>query len=164
MHATLRLVLVALLSLAAGCSGGSDAGQLAASKSRTLVLAVLNTKGSFKKNLHEPADRIHDTLQWWIAPDRQWQIRTYSLDHDIHVTEAKKGRDDLQAALDQIERKYRDKVFAVHVLTFPDISSAEGIEQVLSKAGLKPNLNVDSQGYAFWTPDGAKYRPQSQRR
>ena len=164
MRAVFQYVLAAFLVLTMGCSGALDAEQLAAAQSRTLVLAVLNVKGSFKKNLQEPADRVHDTLQWWIGPHRQWQIRTYSLDHDIHITEVKKGRDALQSALDYIERQYDDKVHAVHVLTFPNVSSTEQVEQVLAKAGLKPNLNVDSQGFAFWTPDGAKYRPQSQPR
>lgn len=163
---TLAKIVIAILLLvfAGGCSRSPSPEELAAARSRTLVLAVLNVKSSFKKKLEKPGDRLHDTLQWWIAPDRAWKIRTFSLDHDIHVEPTERGRDDVQAAVDHIHRQYGEKVFAVHVLTFPETPDDHQVQQVLAKAGLKPNLRVDTSGYAYWTPDNAKYRQQTQPR
>jgi hypothetical protein len=157
-------VALVLLVFSVGCSRSPSPEELAAARSRTLVLAVLNVKSSFKKKLEKPADRLHDTLQWWIAPDRAWKIRTFSLDHDMHIEASKRGRDDVQAAVDHIQRQYGDKVFAVHVLTFPEAPDEEQVQQILAKAGLKANLHIDTSGYAYWTPDNAKYRQQTQTR
>ncbi|RYD35914.1 MAG: hypothetical protein EOP85_18640, partial [Verrucomicrobiaceae bacterium] len=51
----------------------------------TLILAVLNIESSYLDNLERPAGDARDTVQFWFAPDTQWRIKTYAIDHDIHI-------------------------------------------------------------------------------
>jgi hypothetical protein len=51
----------------------------------TLVLAILTTESSYAQNVERAATAVPDTIQFWLTPEKQWRIRTYAIDHDIHV-------------------------------------------------------------------------------
>ena len=54
----------------------------------TLLLAILRIKSSYSRNIElrlEETDGVPDTVQWWFDNNGCYRIRTYALDHDIHV-------------------------------------------------------------------------------
>src|SRR5216684_2122170 len=50
-----------------------------------LVLALLTVESSYTQNIERPASKTPDTLQFWIAPDGTWRIKTYAIDEDVHI-------------------------------------------------------------------------------
>jgi hypothetical protein len=131
-----------------------------------LVLAVLNVKSSYLQEIEEPlggVGDIPDTLQWWIAPDSAWRIKTFALDHDIHTHSIDKGGPDLvELAQANNLKHYGDVVESQHVLEFHDCTDMKEVRRVFQRVGLPPQLEVAEGRFAFWKPDEAKYRTQSQ--
>jgi len=132
----------------------------------TLVLAVLNVKSSYLREIEEPLDSesdVPDTLQWWITRDNAWRIKTFALDHDIHTHSIDKGGPDLvEFAQANNLKHYGDVVESQHVLVFQDCTDMQDVRRVFMRAGLPPQLEVAEGRFAFWKPDEAKYRTQSQ--
>jgi hypothetical protein len=132
----------------------------------TLILAVLDVKSSFIEEVEKPlenADDVPDTLQWWLAPGNAWRIKTFALDHDIHVYSVGAGTDGLIELAQSNNRKhYGDVITCEHVLRFLDCMNANDVQQVFKRVGLPPRLEVAEGRFAFWKPDEAKYRTQSQ--
>jgi len=131
-----------------------------------LVLAILSVKGSYLQEMEvtlEGEDDVPDTLQWWIATEGAWRIRTFAIDHDIHVYSVGVGSEELlQLALDNNSKHYADIISCQHVLRFTDCENTKVVEQRFGKIGLPPRLEVAAGRFAFWKPDDGKYRTQSQ--
>jgi hypothetical protein len=131
----------------------------------TLVVALLSVQSSYAKEVEIPAAGIPDTIQFWLAPDSQWRVRTYAIDHDIHVyalgddTEEKKISADFAVA--HIKKHYSDVTASLVVLSFADPKDQKEVERVLAEHGLKGSLEVSKSGIAFYNPDRAKYRSQT---
>ena len=51
----------------------------------TLILAVLTVESSYLQEVERPTKNVPDTVQFWFTPDSQWRIKTFAIDHDIHV-------------------------------------------------------------------------------
>ncbi len=49
-----------------------------------LIVALLSTESSYKSEVERPATAVEDTVQFSIAA-KPWRVRTYAIDHDIHV-------------------------------------------------------------------------------
>jgi hypothetical protein len=130
----------------------------------TLVLAVLNVKSSYLRRTEEPVREgdVPDTLQWWIAPNQVWRIKTFATDHDIHVYSvgAAKGAP-VELAQANNRKHYGDVIRSEHVLTFDDCTDLNAVAKVLGAAGIGSELEVAPAGFAFWKPDDAEYRSQS---
>jgi hypothetical protein len=132
----------------------------------TLVLAVLGVKSSYVRATEEPLDGpadVPDTLQWWISPDQVWRIKTFALDHDIHVHSVGRLAFSEAIALARTNNKkhYGDVVRAEYVLEFSDCEERRTVTAILRGAGLPPHLEVASGRFAFWKPDEATYETQS---
>jgi hypothetical protein len=129
-----------------------------------LVLAILNVKSSYLHSTEEPvkARDVPDTLQWWIAADQVWRIKTFAADHDIHVYSTGAVKADPVALAQANNRKhYGDVIQSEHVLTFEDCTDPEAVAEVLAAAGIGSELEVAPAGFVFWKPDDAEYRSQS---
>ena len=50
-----------------------------------LVLAILSIQSSYLEDKEIPAERIPDTVQFWYSPGITWRVKTYAIDHDIHI-------------------------------------------------------------------------------
>ena len=131
-----------------------------------LILAVLNVKSSYSTEIEEPLDGVNDipdTLQWWIGTETAWRIKTFALDHDIHVHSVGSGSEELvQMALDNNSEHYDDVIACQHVLQFNDCDDVKEVKRLFKKTGLSPRLEVATGRFAFWKPDDAKYSTQSQ--
>ena len=132
----------------------------------TLILAVLNVKSSYSREVEEPLEGnndIPDTLQWWIGTESAWRIKTFALDHDIHIYSVGSGSEELiQLALDNNSEHYDDVIACQHVLEFNDCGDVKEVQRLFKKTGLSPRLEVATGRFAFWKPDDAKYSTQSQ--
>jgi hypothetical protein len=130
----------------------------------TLVVALLSVQSSYAKEVEQPAAGVPDTIQFWLAPDMQWRVRTYAIDHDIHVynlgaVEEKKVS--AEFAMEHIKKHYADVTASLVVLTFVDPKDPKDVERVLAKHQLKGTLEVSKKGIAFYNPDRGEYRTKS---
>jgi hypothetical protein len=132
----------------------------------TLVLAVLNVKSSYLREVEEPldnADDVPDTLQWWIGEDVVWRIKTFALDHDIHTYSIGQGGPDFVALAQANNLKhYGDVIASQHVIEFQDCTDPKEVRRAFKRVGLVSRLEVAEGRFAFWKPDKVKYRTQSQ--
>jgi len=119
----------------------------------TLVLAVLNVKSSYLRDVEkslEGEDDIPDTLQWWIGPENAWRIKTFALDHDIHVYSVGPGSAELVELTQENNAKHYGEVIACqHILAFKDCEDAKEVRRVFKKTGLSPRLEVATGRFAF---------------
>ena len=130
----------------------------------TLVLQILNIRSSFLQDRSEPAADLPDTIQFWVTDTTAWRIRTYSLDHDIHVYQL--GRPQIPGEpvewLREDSRKHFAKRIAVeHTFSFDNVRDEEEVRRVFEAVGLAPTLEVADIGFCFWKPDEEEYRTQS---
>ena len=129
----------------------------------TLVIAVLTVASSYLRNTEEQAGDVPDTVQWWIDEAASWRIKTFALDHDIHVYAIgpDESGDLREVAIANTRKHYGDVIASQHVLEFPQLLDPESTRTVLADAGLGSDLEVAPAGFAFWNPDGARYHSQS---
>jgi hypothetical protein len=131
----------------------------------TLALALLNTQSSYAKEIEQAVSGVPDTIQFWLSPDSQWRVRTYAMDHDIHVyslgTAAGKSKVTSDFAVEHIRKHYADVTATLAVLMFNDPTDIKEVERVLAEHHLTGTLEVSNSGVAFYNPDRAKYRTQS---
>jgi len=146
---------------AAPAPAPSQARPATAASERTLVLAVLTVQSSYKDNVEKPAGQVPDTVQWWITPDTTWRIKTYAIDHDIHIHSLDKvPASAVDFAVANTKEHYGDVLRKIHVVKFSD-GNSKTVAAALAQAGLANQLEMSPQGFAFWNPDGGAYTSQS---
>jgi len=131
----------------------------------TLILAVLTVESSYLQEIERPTKNVPDTVQFWFAPDSQWRIKTFAIDHDIHVyrigAQGSKARLTTESATNNIKKSYGDVTASVFVLEFPDPENKTEVERILKEHKLKGRLEAVKDGYYFYNPDGGDYRTKS---
>jgi hypothetical protein len=131
----------------------------------TLVLAILTIESSYAEKVERPASIAPDTVQFWLTPESQWRIRTYSIDHDIHPYKIGARPDGSrltpEEATAHIAKHYGGIAPKTVVLRFRDPSDKGDVRRVLEEHGLTGDLEVGKIGIAFYNPDKAKYRSKS---
>ena len=131
----------------------------------TLVLALLRIESSYASDVERPARGVPDTVQFWLAEDGQWTIRTHAADHDIRVHRITRRPDGSPYAAAQaealIETHYADVTARRIALSLPDPGDAAEVQRILASQGLGGCLQLVPDGWAFYNPDGGDYRPRS---
>ena len=131
----------------------------------TLVLAVLRIESSYAGDVERPARDVPDTVQFWLAADGQWTIRTHAADHDIRVHRIAARPDGSAYAAEQaealIEKHYADVTARRVTLAVPDPCGAADEARISTALGLGGCLFFVSDGWSFYNPDRAEYRPRS---
>ncbi len=125
-----------------------------------LVVALLSTESSYKSEIERPATSLEDTIQFAIAAE-PWRIRTYAIDHDIHIY-AIGARLEVRSAEAHIDKHYGDILKKRYTLKFKNPKDSKEVARVLMDAGLKGTLVVAPAGFAFYNPDRQQYRTQSE--
>jgi hypothetical protein len=124
--------------------------------------ASLAALGCRHDNVEKPAGQVPDTVQWWITPDATWRIKTFAIDHDIHIHSLSESTDNaVDFAVENTKKHYGDVLGKIHVIKFSDASDSRAVADALSQAGLANQLETSEQGFAFWNPDGGKYQTQT---
>ena len=130
-----------------------------------LIIAVLKVESSYLQDIERPTKNVPDTVQFWFAPDSEWRIKTFAMDHDIHVHRIGIAEDGTRLttafATNNIQKSYGDVTANVLTLEFRDPQNKAEVERVLKVHGLKGNLEAGSDGYYFYNPDGGEYRTKS---
>lgn len=131
----------------------------------TLILAILTVESSYLDNLERPAGAVPDTVQFWFTPETQWRIKTYAIDHDIHVhpVATVEGEEPLDTgvACESIGDAYDDVLSELLMLEFPDPADEASVREILDESQLTGTLVAARDGCYFYNPDGGAYRIQS---
>jgi hypothetical protein len=131
----------------------------------TLVLAILRVQSSYLQEIEQPFDGktgVPDTIQWWIGPQHSWRIKTFGLDHDIHVEEmVRVGSNLVKNAQEHNLSHYGEVMNRQVTIEFDDCTKDQEARQRLTAFKLAPNLEITPDGYAYWKPDAAVYSCQA---
>jgi len=124
-----------------------------------LVLARLTVASSYRHSAERPATGGCDTVQFFLsgAGDRAFRIRTFALDHDIHVQQFGQPPDEVIRS--HLDRVYGNVLGSVHVVALRHLSTVDICKAGIGSGALEV---VREHGYAFWNPDGAQYWTQSE--
>lgn len=127
----------------------------------TLVLALLTTESSYSQEVERPASTVADTIQFWLGSESQWRIRTYAVDHDIHIynlgSPKEKGFSSA-SAIEHINKHYEGIIAKTITLQFSNPNDPKEVQAVLAKHNLKGALEVAKAGFAFYNSDNEKYK------
>jgi hypothetical protein len=129
-----------------------------------LLLCVLTVKSSYSRNIEIALSRagdIPDTLQWWFGESGCWRIRTYAIDHDIHVYGVGDSPNTtVEFAKENNLKHYRNVISNQFVFDFENCLSLTERVKRFGAVALAPNIEVDADGgrFVFWKPDHAAYR------
>ena len=131
-----------------------------------LVLAILTTESSYKSEIEQPATIVADTIQFWLGSEASRRIRTYAIDHDIHIYSLSNREDGsaflLSDAEKHIQKHYSNIIKKIYIIKFKDPNNSAEVAQVLESNNLNGSLEVAPAGFSFYNPDRAKYKTQSQ--
>jgi hypothetical protein len=131
----------------------------------TLIVAILTVESSYLQEIERPAKLVPDTVQFWFAPDSQWRIKTFAIDHDIHVHRIAVANNDARLttefAKSNIKKTYGDLTAAVFILEFPDPKNEIEVQRIFREHKLTGKLEAVKDGYYFYNPDSAEYRTKS---
>lgn len=131
----------------------------------TLVLAILSIKSSYLRNVQAPADDLPDTVQFWLTENSMWRVRTFAMDHDIHVYSMGDKPATVDFMLHNNQEHFGEVLAAQHVLRFQDCTNPPEVRRVCAVIGRAGGLEIAVEdGFAFWKPDDAPYFTQSEPR
>jgi hypothetical protein len=139
---------------------------MAACSSAVLLVALLTIESSYLQEIERPRSIVPDTVQFWLgAGGSQWRIRTFAIDHDIHVHRIG-GRESsaslsVQRAEENIRKSYGDVLDRIEAVCIPDAARTDDVAALLATHNLSGELEVSPSGFAFFNPDREKYKSQS---
>lgn len=129
-----------------------------------LVIAVLTIKSSYTGGEEIPLggpEEVPDTVQWWFSDRGCWRIRTYAVDHDVHVLAVNDSpKATLEMAKQNNQKNYADIIKVQYQLRFSDCTTESEVQAEFRKVGLVPRLQFQDQ-FVFWKPDETDYWTQS---
>ena len=130
-----------------------------------LFVAILCVSSSYKNNYEQEIGidgGVPDTVQWWIGDGGVWRIRTFGIDHDIHVYQVEGGTEGmLEYARESTEKHFGDIVCDLHEWSFKDATDSSETGKAIVASGLEPRLDFEPGRFLFWKPDNAGYRSQT---
>jgi hypothetical protein len=135
-------------------------------ESVTLVVALLAVESSYIKEIERPSSKIPDTVQFWISPSSgSWRIRTFAIDHDIHVYRIGDKTSlpvlSVEQAKQNIRKSYGDVIKQLEVICISNPKYSRETELILHRAGMPGVLEVSELGFAYLNPDRGAYKTQS---
>ncbi|WP_338849649.1 hypothetical protein V8J88_11370 [Massilia sp. W12] len=126
-----------------------------------LVIFFLSVQSSYSENVETAAsDTAFDTVQFYAADGKNWRIKTYAKDQDVHIWSLDRNLADIVAlARTNTEKHYGDVLTGGYIIETQE--GLEGLRRALSARGLAPNLQLPPSGAVFWAPEGSHYRSKS---
>jgi hypothetical protein len=130
-----------------------------------LVVVLLTVESSYLRNTERPVAGTPDTVQFYFTANRDWRIKTYAVDHDIHVHVIRESGQERVFSVADAEsnsrKHYGDVLSSVVILEFADPADTVATDRVLASHSLSGHLEEGSSGVAFYNPDGGRYHSQS---
>jgi hypothetical protein len=125
-----------------------------------LVVFSLTIKSSYSRNIEaEATDDEFDTVQFFFGGGDAWRIKTYAMDHDVHVWNIGRVEDLVELARTNTQTHYGDVLAEAYILKSD--AGVDGIRTELANRGLDVHLEVSSSGFVFWVPAGTSYGSKS---
>lgn len=131
-----------------------------------LYVAVLTIASSYRRSIEVPVeypDEVPDTVQWWLGGPVQWRMRTYALDHDIHVHHigSEESPADISAdfASENTRKHYGDVLRSEHEVHIPDTTPST-LSRAFRREDLTPRYDI-ARNFVLWRPDDAAYQTRS---
>ncbi len=126
-----------------------------------LLVFFLNIKSSYLQNTEEPSSVPADTIQFLLINGQAWRVKTFALDHDVHVWSIgpmDKARLE-ELAISNTKKTYGDVLsHYVRVVTQSDLDSLEPVAK--REIGGAIEIAKD-KSFAFWVPTAGQYKTQS---
>jgi hypothetical protein len=126
-----------------------------------LIVARLTVSSSYGQNVERPAGEQFDTVQFYLpgSSDVAYRVRTFALDHDIHVHQIGWPAD----RANDLVRTHLDRVYGQVLASVDTIALSSRSTQDVRDAGITAGeLEVADAGrFAFWNPDGSRYATRS---
>ena len=129
-----------------------------------LIIFKLKVKSSYNQNIELPADSSFDTLQFFAQDKIIMRIKTFALDHDIHIHTIQLRGKTMDEMIDFLatstNNHYGDIVDRELHLEIENPKEHEAIKAMFVKESLTPHIDT-LPDFIFWNPDNKKYRTQS---
>ena len=127
----------------------------------TLLIGLLTIQSSYIENVehHAPQKAEADTVQFWIRTDKFWRIKTFALDHDVHINHwSGFSGDAIKLAKKNIETHFGDVLAHTYQFEFSECGVTDEVIQAFERAGLAPNFEAKLSNPIFWNPGTYSYR------
>lgn len=124
-----------------------------------LMVFKLSVQSSYAEDIEREADALHfDTVQWWLADDTTWRIRTYAIDSDIHLYTMEGALSD-EVARENTLKNYADVTAEYFMVDLPDLDDTPAVEAAMRAYGGAATLERarNGAGFAIWNPLGVHY-------
>lgn len=130
----------------------------------TLLVYKLAIQSSYANDTEDDADaQRFDTVQWWVAKDGAWRIRTFAADNDVHLHHVATPTE-VEVLRQTTLRNYDEVIDEAFEIKLPALQDASAIEAAMAELGGAAALEIDRNGarFAFWNPLGLRFVSQSQ--
>jgi hypothetical protein len=127
-----------------------------------LIVFMLNIESSYLNNIEQNTASPADTIQFMLIDGVAWRIKTYALDHDVHVWNlgSMETAKFFETAVTNTEKHYGDVLNNKFILQ--TTNGFEGLQKELKKSGLPQNLEIPkSKEFAFWVSELNIYKSKS---
>lgn len=132
----------------------------------TIILTTLKIKSSYIENkefiIANDYD-IPDTIQWIISNDAVLRIKTFSIDHDIHIHKMRSNNVNfIELAKQNNSDNYGDAIHSQHILHFNNLPDIKEANLRLKDIGFTGEFRELFDTYIYWSPDAADYKTKSE--
>lgn len=130
--------------------------------SSLLLIYVLIVESSYLQNLERAAAGATDTIQFCLKNGQAWRIKTFAIDHDVHVWSmgAMTPERMVSIADENTGKNYGDVLG--RKISIESQGDGSDLAEQLVRAGLPPFVEGPEDGsFAFWAHAAKLYRTQS---
>ncbi len=127
-----------------------------------LIIFLLNIESSYLQNIENETQSPADTIQFILLNGEAWRIKTFAVDHDVHVYSLgpMKAEKFTEIAVANTNKHYGD-VLSRQVIVETK-KGFGGLRSELKSVGLPGFLEIQkSNDYAFWVPESNIYETKS---
>ena len=129
-----------------------------------LIFFKLKVKSSYNQNVELPAENGFDTLQFYVHDQSIWRIKTFAIDHDIHIHKINLGDrkvdDVVNFLMMSTKNHYGDVIENILTMHLTGPTDQKTAKAFLTENNLNPHLESTDE-FAFWNPDSESYQTQS---
>jgi hypothetical protein len=127
-----------------------------------LIVFLLNVESSYVQNVERLSESHSDTIQFLLIDGEAWRIKTYAIDHDVHVWNIGILEvDEFERLAESNTMKHYSDVLQRKVVA-QGKGSLESLASELQRQGLPPNLEISPGAeFAFWVPEPNVYSTRS---
>ncbi|WP_255989657.1 hypothetical protein [Chitinolyticbacter albus] len=127
----------------------------------TLLVCRLQVVSSYVENTeYEAEGNDVDTVQWWLASDEAWRVRTFGVDFDIHVHHQAAPLT-VEAARVFTEKHYGDVIADVQAFEFASVDDTSAVNRLVEALGGQFDVAPNGR-LGIWNPGDTPYRSQSE--